>query len=123
MNTILLVNNYKEDSVPMGLIYVACALSKHGYKVRFHHTERDSIHDVDLSNVLFVGFSVLTGTIIKQALSFARKIKAISPHTPIVFGFGNGEINVNNEIKKLVGREIIWCLIAHAYQITKVIPY
>jgi radical SAM superfamily enzyme YgiQ (UPF0313 family) len=87
---IFLINfrNERDMYPPFGIMYVADALIKAGFKVRlFHETEAylaEFIHEVERAHPLFVGFSTITGPQLKPVITASRRVKALG--VPVVWG-------------------------------------
>ena len=77
--------NYQDD-FPLGLLYIAKALQEIGITVSICDARKSDLDKIDLDSVLFVGFTVLTGEMIRVSLKSAQKIRKERPDIPIVFG-------------------------------------
>jgi radical SAM superfamily enzyme YgiQ (UPF0313 family) len=76
---------------PLGILYLAGALEKNGYRVRLVHerctavTEKKLIEEIIAAEPLFVGISTFTGPSLVPSLQLTRKIKERSA-VPIIWG-------------------------------------
>ena len=74
---------------PLGILYIADALKKAGYKIKLYHISEDEVQKYGSIIVnerpLFVGFSVFIGDRIKAAVGLSRIIKK-SSDIPVVWG-------------------------------------
>jgi radical SAM superfamily enzyme YgiQ (UPF0313 family) len=76
---------------PSGILYVGGYLKRRGYEVVIHHirpNEADETAQRILADpsVLFVGFSLFTGTQVADSGAVSAKIKAESPEITVVWG-------------------------------------
>jgi len=76
---------------PSALLYVGGHLKKSGFPVRVHHIQEHQIDDVIQSSllgddVLFVGFSVMTGKQVTLSAEMTRRLKDVNPGVPVVWG-------------------------------------
>ncbi|KPA09701.1 Fe-S oxidoreductase [Candidatus Magnetomorum sp. HK-1] len=82
-------NHLYRDVPPLGVLYLASALSRNGYRVEIYHIENNEIaaygQIILKKNPLFVGFSVVTGWGVNPAVDLSRIIKNKS-QIPIVWG-------------------------------------
>jgi radical SAM superfamily enzyme YgiQ (UPF0313 family) len=82
-------NHIYKNVPPLGVLYLASALSKNGFQVEIYHIENSEIDAyaqmILNKNPLFVGFSVVTGWGVKHAVKFSRIIKDKS-QIPVIWG-------------------------------------
>jgi radical SAM superfamily enzyme YgiQ (UPF0313 family) len=76
---------------PSALLYVGGFLKQHGFHVRVHHVAEAQIEAVTASilhdsDVLFVGFSIITGVPVSSSHEASRIIKEKNPKIPVVWG-------------------------------------
>jgi len=76
---------------PSALLYVGGFLKQHGFQVRVHHIGEAQIEAAaaDIlsdANVLFVGFSIITGVPVSSSHEASRIIKEKNPSIPVVWG-------------------------------------
>ena len=93
---ILLVNPAKKDKeifgrhsvFPNSLLYIAAVLEKAGHEVAIYDNQVDPRNPEDFTdfNPDIVGFSVLTGPVIEEALAQSAEFKRINPSVKIVWG-------------------------------------
>jgi len=80
----------RRTSLPFALFLIGYSLRQAGFRTYLfdHRFENISTLKSKLRNpsILFCGFSLMTGPIIKQSLYLADMIKEIRPDLPIVFG-------------------------------------
>jgi anaerobic magnesium-protoporphyrin IX monomethyl ester cyclase len=100
MNKVLLINtSFREKNTsqysffgpPMGLLYIAASLEKHGYSVELIDPQTtpdylNSLHAALSKQPLFVGMSTYLGENIKHAVEFSQLIKSNKSDIPIVLG-------------------------------------
>ncbi|MCL5773609.1 MAG: B12-binding domain-containing radical SAM protein [Firmicutes bacterium] len=73
-------------TVPLGLLSLSYFLEKEGYKPEILDTTIDNYKNMNLDNVLCVGFSVMTGAQILNSIEIAQFIRNINPKIPLVWG-------------------------------------
>ncbi len=89
-DTIFLVNfrNHRDMYPPFGIMYVADALEKAGFRCRlFHETEQfvdELVALVTQERPLFVGFSTITGPQLRPTIEASRRVHALG--IPVVWG-------------------------------------
>jgi|GEM_PF-376676 len=76
---------------PSAILYVGGHLKKSGFLVRIHHIQEHEIDETIHSSlngddILFVGFSVMTGKQVTMSAEMSRRLKAVNPRAPIVWG-------------------------------------
>ena len=76
---------------PFGCLYVGGQLKSAGFNVIIHHINSKEIETTlniiqSSTKVVFVGFSVLTGTSVSTSSQFSQKLKFLIPNLPIVWG-------------------------------------
>lgn len=76
---------------PSALLYVGGALKKHGFKVRVHHIVESQWQQIESEiladfNVLWVGFSIITGVPVAASGMASQSLKAKRPDLPVVWG-------------------------------------
>ncbi len=77
---------------PFGILYVAGALEKAGYKVTIFHEIGDKrniqrlLEIIAQKDPLFIGFSTMTGPQLIPTIKASKLIKQKMPHLPIVWG-------------------------------------
>lgn len=74
--------------LPLSLLFLAETLEKNGYMLRLIDRRVDKKNPVDLKidNVICVGISAMTSPMILDGIEFAKQIRAISQHIPIIWG-------------------------------------
>jgi radical SAM superfamily enzyme YgiQ (UPF0313 family) len=87
---IFLVNFRNERDIypPFGIMYVAAALQKDGYRVRLFHPAPDEFDHfcaaVEAERPLYVGFSTITGPQLLNTVAASRFVKSLD--IPVVWG-------------------------------------
>lgn len=76
---------------PSALLYVGGYLKRHGFSVKVHHIQEHQIDEtiedhLTGDDVLFVGFSIITGKPVTMSASMSRRIRVRNPRVPIVWG-------------------------------------
>ena len=114
LNVLLIQPKYRTNlnivPPPFGLLLIASALRKAGYRPRVIdlNVEPESVLNEALLNndILYVGFSVITGPVINDAIYVSEKIRKTCPGTPIVWGGPHPsilpEVTVNHPYVDLV---------------------
>lgn len=72
--------------IPLPLLTIAEPLVKRNYPVEIMDMRIQNYKEVDLSNVLCVGITTWSGSMIKHALEFAAYVRGIDPSIPLVWG-------------------------------------
>ncbi len=75
-----------DPQVPLQLLHVAGALRRAGYDVRISDMRLHDYRSLILGDPVFVGLTCMSGPQISYGLEFARKVRAESPRTTIVWG-------------------------------------
>ncbi len=75
-----------DPQVPLQLLHVAGALQRAGYDVRISDMRLHDYRSLTLGDPVFVGLTCMSGPQIRYGLEFARKVRAESPRTTIVWG-------------------------------------
>jgi len=70
---------------PISFMFVASYLQKNGYKVEIFDARHKGLNELNLSNVLFVGISIVTGSRIINALEIAKYIRRKNPSITLVW--------------------------------------
>lgn len=82
--------NLKMVPPPFGLLFIASALRKAGYFpliIDLNVQPRKSLEEaLRNKDILYAGFSVITGPVIKNVLSLSEDIRKVSPFMPLVWG-------------------------------------
>jgi len=86
--------NFSEDHaekiLPLGILSVGSALKKRGFSVELVNINEDQIDEaakkIVEKNPEFVGFSVITGAQTKHSAELSKKLKALKPDLPILWG-------------------------------------
>ena len=96
-NKVLLVNPQHPErlvrlNIPLGLLYVGTAASRHGYQVNIldannYPNPRTFFErlEEELAGVLAVGLSVMTAQI-ASAIPIAEHVRRVNPAIPIIWG-------------------------------------
>ena len=79
-------NKSSAGAYSQGLLYVAKSLQKINIDVSILHLAWESTKKIQYENYLFVGISMLTGTMILDGLKVAKLIKKYNSKIPIVLG-------------------------------------
>jgi anaerobic magnesium-protoporphyrin IX monomethyl ester cyclase len=72
--------------IPLGLLYLSSVLRENGYTCEIFDMRVQELDTCDLSNVLLVGITSMTGPMIGEGLRFARHVRRFDEHIPIVWG-------------------------------------
>ena len=103
-NTIFLINfrNHRDMYPPFGIMYVADALEKMGFRCRLFH-ETEVFVDAFVALVaeerpLFVGFSTITGPQLRPTIAASRQVHALG--IPVVWGGVHATIMPNEVLKE-----------------------
>jgi len=85
-----LENPYNSIFPPFAYLFIAPKLIESGFRVKiFDNQIEDEYRLVDIlkkSDPLWIGFTVMTGSAIKNVLKLTKIVKKYKPYTPIVFG-------------------------------------
>jgi len=76
--------------LPFGLLLIGKSLRQEGFRTYLIDLRFETINDLKTvakdASVLFFGFSMMTGPIIKETINISKILKAIRPEIPIVVG-------------------------------------
>ncbi|MBP8002144.1 MAG: radical SAM protein [Candidatus Promineifilaceae bacterium] len=103
-DTVFLINfrNHRDMYPPFGIMYVADALEKVGFKSRlFHDTEDildEFVEQVRATRPLFVGFSTITGPQLLPTIEASKRVHALG--IPVVWGGVHATIMPNEVLKE-----------------------
>jgi anaerobic magnesium-protoporphyrin IX monomethyl ester cyclase len=82
-------NKHYDPCIPFGVLFVATVMKKHGYQVKIfdHNVESRSFNEtLSAFKPDVVGFSVLTGETIRDAIAMSKDVCAYNADTSIVWG-------------------------------------
>ena len=74
--------------LPLSCLFLAKTLEKKGYtpKIIDMRLEDYNLLDLKIDDVICVGISTMTSPMILHGIEFAKQVRDVSPHTPIVWG-------------------------------------
>lgn len=73
--------------LPLSLVYIAWALKKKNYVIEILDARLKDYRDItSVDDYLFVGFSTMTGPMIKEALNVAEHVRNLNNNIPLVWG-------------------------------------
>lgn len=72
--------------LPLPLLYLSSALRDVGYSPRILDLRLQKYKDVPLDDVLCIGISTMTGSMITCGLEFAKYVRSVNPELPIIWG-------------------------------------
>lgn len=75
-----------KPEVPLSLLYLSSVLREKGYSCEIFDMRLMDYRKCDLSRVMCVGISSMTGFMIKHGLEFARAVRSYDKNIPIVWG-------------------------------------
>ncbi len=81
---------YKVPFPPFAFLFIAPKLAEAGYRVKIFDVQIEAtktlIKLLKHTDPIWVGFTVMTGSAIKNTIKIAKIVRKYKPHTPIVFG-------------------------------------
>ena len=75
-----------DPQVPLQLLHVASALRRAGYRPRIADLRLHDYRTLVIGEPVFVGITAMSGPQIRYGLEFARRVRAVRPGAPIVWG-------------------------------------